>query len=189
MITKLNEFISEKTTNIFNKYLYYIEAPGIRGVNINKVLNLVNDSETRYLFFKDPTIEDVDFLQKYLKSNKFNLIELYHGTSSDHNILDDGLLTTKLSTKKSMQSEIGYVYLSVFDSMAKTFGSFAYPKNDISVYKITVPVYFLEPDLDQLRNQRYYAGNNVNNTLAESALFGHGFRIKGNIPPYMIKML
>lgn len=181
MITTLNEF---------TKFLYYIEAPAIKGVNTNKIIKLVDDLETSYLFYKDePTDDDVKFLEKFLRQNKFNLIELYHGTSSDINILDNGLLTTKLTTKKSIQSTTGYVYLSIFKDMAKKFGSYAYPKNDISVYKITVPIYFLEPDLDQLRNQRLFAEKDVNDTLAESALFGHGFRIKGNIPPYMIKKL
>jgi hypothetical protein len=177
------------TLNEFTKFLYYIEAPAIKGVNTNKIIKLVDDLETSYLFYKKPTDDDVKFLEKFLRQNKFNLIELYHGTSSNNNILDNGLLATKLSTKKSLQSTTGYVYLSIFEDMAKKFGSFAYPKNDISIYKVTIPIYFLKPDLDQLGNQRLFAGNDVNNTLAESALFGHGFRIKGNIPPYMIKKI
>jgi hypothetical protein len=180
MFTKLNEY-----TN----YLYYLEAPAIKGVNTNKILNLIEDSETRDMFFREPTDDDINFLNKYLKNNKFNLIELYHGTSSKNDIIEIGLLTTKIKTKKSLQSTPGYVYLSVFEDMAKKFGSFAYPTDDTVTYKITVPVYFIEPDLDQIRNVRMWSNENIGETLADSALYGHGFRIKGNIPPYMIKKL
>lgn len=180
MITKLNEY---------TKYLYYIEAPAIKGVNTKIILNLIEDSETSYLFFKEPTDSDIKFLNKYLKDNKYNLIELYHGTSSDNDIIGNGLLTTKIKTKKSLQSTPGYVYLSVFKNMANEFGSLAYPKKDINVYKITVPVYFLESDLDQIKNVRLWSNENIGETLADSALYGHGFCIKGNIPPYMIEKL
>jgi hypothetical protein len=160
MITKLNEYA---------KYLYYLEAPAIKGVNTNKILNLVEDSETSDMFFREPTDDDIKFLNKYLKNNKYNLIELYHGTSSDNDIIGNGLLTT--------------------NGLAKRFGSLAYPKDDIDVYKITVPVYFLKPDLDQIKNVRMWSNENIGETLADSALYGHGFCIKGNIPPYMIKKL
>lgn len=180
MIIKLNEYIN---------YLHYLEAPAIKGVNTNKILNLVKDSETRDMFYREPIDDDIKFLNKYLKNNKYNLIELYHGTSSNNDIIENGLLTTKIKTKKSLQSTPGYVYLSVFEDMAKQFGSFTYPIDDIEVYKITVPVYFLEPDLDQINNVRLWSNINIDETLADSALYGHGFRIKGNIPPYMIKKL
>ena len=170
-------------------FLHYIDGPAIKGVNKNIKLNLVKDEETSFLFFRDVNNDDIIFLNKYLKENKFNLIELYHATSSKNNILGNGLLTTKLKSKKSLQSTVGYVYLSVFENMAKTFGKIAYPNHDIKTYKITVPVYFLKPDLDQLSNKRLYSHVDINNTLAESALFGYGFRIKGNIPPYMIEQI
>lgn len=180
MITKLNEY---------TKYLYYLEAPAIKGVNTKIILNLTNDYQTNDLFFKEPTDSDIKFLNKYLKDNKYNLIELYHGTSSDNNIIENGLLTTKVKTKKSLQSTPRYVYLSIFKDMAIKFGSFAYPKKDVNVYKITVPVYFLKPDLDQIKNVRMWSNENIGETLADSALYGHGFCIKGNIPPYMIEKL
>ena len=173
----------------FEKFLHYIEAPAIRGVNKNIILNLIEDEETSDMFYRDPTVDDIKFLSKYLKQNKFNLIELYHGTSSENNIMNNGLLTTKKKTKRSLSSSTGFVYISVFKEMAKTFGKMSYPKEKISVYKITVPVFFLKPDKDQLRNQRLYAKRDVIDSLAESALYGHGFRIKGDIPPYMIKKI
>jgi len=173
----------------FNEYLHYVEAPAIRGVNKNIVLNLVEDKETSDIFYKEANDDDVIFLTKYLRKNKFNLIELFHGTSEENDIENMGLLKTKNKTKKSIQSMPGFVYVSIFKKMAEEFGKMAYPHSKISVYKVTVPVYFLKPDLDQLRNQRLFAGRNVNDTLGDSAIFGHGFRIKGDIPPYMIKKI
>lgn len=42
-------------------------------------------------------------------------------------------------------------------------------------------------DTDQLRNQRLFAGRAVGNTLAESLVFGHAARVKGNIAPERVK--
>jgi hypothetical protein len=145
-------------------------------------------------FYSDPTPKKLKEFTELLRPlrDKYSYrmlrpIKLYHGTSAELNIEKEGLLTTKQSTKKSMQSQTGFVYLSIFPDMAKTFGKMAYPKDDIVVYEVVVPAYYLLPDKDQLRNQRLFAGKTVNDTLADSALYGHGFRVKGNIPPYMIR--
>lgn len=178
------EFINEAVN-----YLHYIEAPAIKGVNKNKVLNLVNDSETSQLFTNNPSIDDIKFLNKYLLKNKYSLIRLYHGTDADIDIMNDGLQVTSAKTKRSMQSATSYVYLSIYDSSAKTFGEMAYPMKNINVYEVAIPIYFLKPDLDQLKNKRLWSGIECGDTLADSALFGSGFRVKGNIPPYMIKLV
>ena len=122
---------------------------------------------------------------KLLKDSKFKKIRLFHGTSPNINILDDGLLVTKLKTKKSIQSETGYVYLSIYPDSAKTFGNISYGITKSIVYEIIVPIIYLKVDKDQLFNVNFH-GNNVPESLGDSAIYGHGFRIKGDIPPYMI---
>lgn len=183
MIYNYNDFVNEK-------YLHYIDDKrAIRGVDTSKILNLVDDKETRDMFFKDPSEEDVIFLNKYLKDNKYNMIELYHGTSSDNNILEDGLLTTTNKTRRSNAVTTGFVYLSVYKDSAKKFAELGYSKGDISIYKVTIPVYFLQPDLDQIKSARIYKKEEIGDTLGDSALYGHAFRVKGDIPPYMITKL
>ena len=126
-------------------------------------------------------------VNKFLRDNKGNLVYLYHGTSSDVNLEDDGLLTTKKSTKKSIQSEVGYVYLSAYEDSAKTFGRIGSPFTDTKVVKIEIAISNLKPDKDQLFNKRRAIGNLVGITLGDSLVYGSGFRVKGNIPNYMIK--
>jgi hypothetical protein len=145
-------------------------------------------------FYSEPTPDLIKEFSKIINSHKnqyqpnIRPVKLYHGTSANIDILKDGLLTTKMKTKKSLQSQTGFVYLSIFPDMAKTFGEIAYPYDDVVVYEVVVPVYLLQADKDQLNNQRAYAGRNMGDSLAESALYGHGFRVKGDIPPYMIKV-
>ncbi len=125
-------------------------------------------------------------LAKFLNNNKGNTIKLYHGTSSKNPIMEDGILRTTNRTKKSLQSEPGYVYLSFHKNAARTFGEIAYPGHDVTVYEVNVPIGHLKPDTDQLRNQRYWSGKDVKDTLVDSLLYGNGFRVKGDIPPYML---
>lgn len=115
---------------------------------------------------------------------------LYHGTSSEHDIENEGIRRTTKKTKKSLQSEPGYVYLSLYPEMARTFGEFAYPMKDVSVYAVEVPLYSLLPDKDQLRNKRSWSDGEMDklgNSLAESLFFGQGARIKGDIEPYAVR--
>lgn len=152
---------------------------------INDVIDLRD-----YDFTFNNDKQSVKLMNQFLRKNKLKKIKLYHGTSSNHNILEDGILTTKTKTKRSLQSETGYVYLSIYPDASKTFGKIAYPYDDISVYEVIVPIKHLKADKDQLRNVRQWKdGENIPmfDDLGESACFGHGFRIKGDIPPYMIK--
>lgn len=127
------------------------------------------------------------FLDSYNNIYLDNLVRLYHGTSIEHNVLEEGLLPTSNKRKKSMQSTNGYVYLSIYPSMAKTFGEIAYPNKEIIVYSVDIHIRYLKADLDQLRNKRHWANIVVGNSLAESIIFGHGARVKGKIEPYKIK--
>jgi hypothetical protein len=161
-------------------------------VDMNNPIDLLKEYPD--IFYSEPTPAKLKELNKILQPHKnqyqphIRPIKLYHGTSAKIDILNDGLLVTKSKTKKSLQSQTGYVYLAIYPDMAKTFGDIAYPYDDIVVYEVIVPVYLLQADKDQLRNQRAYAGRTVGDSLAESALYGHGFRVKGDIPPYMIKV-
>lgn len=125
-------------------------------------------------------------ITRLLKGNINKLIKLYHGTSPHIDVLEYGLKTTKMNTKKSIQSEIGYVYLSIFPDMAKTFGNLAYGISNAAVYEVLMPIVHLKPDKDQLFNVSRETGIRLSPTLGNSAIYGHGFRVKGNIPPYMI---
>ncbi len=153
-----------------------------------KVIDPMTTEPFKTLLYKDPTPKDIEAVNKFLRANKFACLKLYHGTSDEHDIMNQGLMKTKESTKKSLQSQPGFTYLSLFPSMAKTFGEMSYPYNKITVYEIDAPIYHLKPDADQLRNKRLHSNIDCGNSLGDSALYGHGFRIKGNIPPYMIKI-
>lgn len=150
-----------------------------------------NPIDLREIFdLNDFSKENKEKINNFLKRNKEKFVSLYHGTSPKHNIIEDGLLKTTNKTKKSFQSEVGYVYLSVYPSSAKTFGDLAYGISNAVVYEIKVPIEFLKVDTDQLKNKRLYGSfKNIENTLADSLLYGNGFRVKGNIPPYLIKKL
>ena len=131
--------------------------------------------------------ENVKKVNKFLKKNKGNTINLYHGTSSDIDLENEGILTTKNRTKKSYQSEPGYVYLSFYKDSAKLFGDIAYPNSDTKVVEVEIPISKLSPDKDQLYNKRMNSNNKIGEDLGSSLIYGNGFRVKGNIPPYMIK--
>lgn len=131
--------------------------------------------------------ENIKALNDFLRSNKGNLIRLYHGTGANNDIENEGLKTTKETTKKSFQSQTGFVYLSIFKDSAKLFGDVAYPYQDTKVVEVEIAISNLKADKDQLYNMRMDTGKEIGETLGDSAIHGNGFRVKGNIPPYMIK--
>lgn len=164
---------------LFEKYLEYRYTPVVRSFDI-EVIDLFEVDA-----FKN---QDIDELNKFFRKNQYKALRLYHGTSIEHDIENDGLLKTKVKTKKSLQSQPGYVYLSLYKGMAKTFGEMAYPRKDIVVYEVHIQIKSLLPDKDQLYNKRLYGSDkNIGDTLADSAIYGSGFRVKADIPPYMIK--
>lgn len=134
------------------------------------------------------TKKEIDNLNKWFKKNKKNAVRVYHGTSSDHPIMDKGLLPTTLKTAKSLQSGHGYVYLSYDPSRAEDFGIMTYPMKNVTVYSVDIPISQLKPDVDQLANKRMYGCFDMGQTLAESLLYGSGFRVKGKIEPWQIKV-
>lgn len=173
----------------FESFLNHKYAPVARSFDIETINLLETDIYKRIIKKGESNVtdEDIKELNKFLKDNKYKALKLYHGTSADIDIENEGLLKTKEGTKKSMQSETGYVYLSMFKDMAKTFGDIAYPRKNIIVYEVHVQIISLMPDKDQLRNKRAFGQTNTGDSLAESIIFGNGVRVKSDIPPYMIK--
>jgi hypothetical protein len=57
-------------------------------------------------------------------------------------------LPTSAKRRNSYQSTSGYVYLSVWPSLARTFGELGNPYDDVVVYAVDIKVKELKPDLD-----------------------------------------
>lgn len=153
------------------------------------VLDFYNDPMLNRFFSgeEEDQRKCVKMLNKVLKEHVMGMGVFYHGTNPEHDIMGTGLLKTSSKSKRSMQSQTGFTYLTIYPAMAKTFGDMAYSINDAAVYQVTVPIIHLKPDLDQLRNRRQYAGDDCGNSLADSLIYGKGVRVQGNIPLYMIK--
>lgn len=154
----------------------------------DRVVDFEHDDEWHDLLYKsNPDPEKIKQLDRWFKDNPTTLVRLYHGTNADFDIEHQGLLPTSTKRRNSYQSGSGFVYLSVFENMAKTFAQMAFPTRPIRVYTVEIPVYMLLPDKDQLSNKRQYADVITGDSLAESITHGHGVRVKGKIPPYFIK--
>lgn len=168
------------------KYIHYL--PSTKEQDIIDLLSMdlywknVEISSENDSYIKTPEFKE---LSQFLRKNELSVIKLFHGTSEKYDVTNDGLKTTKIRTKKSLQSGVGYVYLSVYPDMAGSFGDIANPYGDIVVYQVLVPISELKPDKDQLYNLRN-TGRSVGESLVESLVLGHGACIKGDIPPYMI---
>ena len=139
-----------------------------------------------YVYDESP--KSADYVTRYLKSKINCLIKVYHGTSPDID-LTDGLKTTKINTKKSFQSEVGYTYFSIYPDSAKMFGDMAYGINNAQIYEILLPIIYILPDKDQLFNVRQSKDIWIKDTIGYSIVYGHGCRVKGDIPPYMMKKI
>lgn len=159
----------------------------------SETINLATDPRFHNLIYGSPTPKEIKSFQSQLniwKTDIYNpkIFKLYHGTSAEHNISDEGLKRTSNSRKKSFQSQPGFVYLSIFPNSAHQFGKMSYPNSKIVVYEVELPVYRLLPDKDQLRNQRLFADRDVKDDLAHSIIFGLGVRVKGDLQPYEVKI-
>lgn len=125
--------------------------------------------------------------QKFINQNKYKYAILYHGTSAKHNIMEKGILPTTAKKRNWYQSSPGFVYLSNYPSYAKMYGEYAYPYDDIVVYKVRVPIKDLKPDLNILKD--YNIANpdeHVKPTLANSIIHGNSVRVARKIYPYEI---
>lgn len=161
-------------------------------MNESTVVDFSKDDRWSDAMYNEPTKESLKKLKIWIKQNKndpFVIIRMYHGTDASLPIEEEGLKPTSSKRRHSLQSRSGYVSLSVFPGMAKTFGEFAYPKKEIAVYSVDIPITKLVPDIDQLKNKRLWGGgeyDTLGNTLADSIAYGHGAQVKGSIPKYMI---
>lgn len=130
---------------------------------------------------KAPTPEVVARLDRWLRLNPDAWVRLYHGTDARLPVQTEGLLPTSQRRRNSLQSRSGYVSFSLFPEHAELFAQLAYPQRTVAVYGIDLRVGELVPDLDQLRNQRQWAGRTVRPTLAHSLAYGHGAQVKGAV--------
>ena len=150
----------------------------------HNVINLMTNPDTSIIYNEEASQKQRLAFSKWLRQHREDYVRLYHGTDSDIPILKDGLKKTSTRTKKSMQSATGFVYLSIYPQSARTFGELAYPKKQVTVYAVDIKIKELLPDKDQLRNKRLYGQFDIDDTLADSLIFGHGARVKRNILPY-----
>lgn len=114
-------------------------------------------------------------------------VVMYHATDPSLPILEQGLLPTSATRRRSYQSQSGFVYLANTPERAKPFGDIG-NGCDSAIYAVRVRVRDLKADTDQLNNQRA-VGRVVGNTLAESIIYGGGARVKGAIHSYAIRKL
>ena len=150
----------------------------------HNVINLMTNSDTSIIYNEEASQKQRLAFSKWLRQHREDYVRLYHGTDSEIPILKDGLKKTSIRTKKSMQSATGFVYLSIYPQSARTFGELAYPRKQVTVYAVDIKIKELLPDKDQLRNKRLYGQFDIDDTLADSLIFGHGARVKRNILPY-----
>ena len=156
----------------------------------DKIYDFHKDEEFHKLFYSDDfTEKDKKEFGKVLRNNRGeDYVLLYHGTSCEIPVSKEGLKRTSNKTKKSLQSQTGFVYLSMFPSMAKTFAEMAYPYEDVCVYQIFIKIKDLKPDKDQLKNKRMWSDNkDIKDTLVDSLIYGKGARVKRDIMSYEIK--
>jgi hypothetical protein len=151
------------------------------------VVDFSQDAAFHHLFYRDPTPEEVGQFAKWLGTNRDTVVRLYHGTAAEHDVVGKGLLPTSRTRRRSYQSTSGYVYLSVYPGMAKSFASMGYPGQEHKVYAVELPIRTLLADADQLRNARMWGGREVGNSLAESLAYGHGARVRGAVLPQFIR--
>lgn len=151
----------------------------------HRVINL-NGYEPlkKWLWNANITQKDVDDFNRWLQQHKNEYVRLYHGTSKRNNISDEGIKKTSSKNRKSYQSQSGYVYLSRYPNMARSFGEIN-NMSDTQVYAVDIKIKDLLPDLDQINNQKAI-GKEINNTLAESLIYGGGARVKRHIMPYEV---
>ena len=150
----------------------------------HNVINLMTNPDTSIIYNEEASQKQRLAFSKWLRQHREDYVRLYHGTDSDIPILKDGLKKTSTRTKKSIQSATGFVYLSIYPQSARTFGELAYPRKQVTVYAVDIKIKELLPDKDQLRNKRLYGQFDIDDTLADSLIFGHGARVKRNILPY-----
>jgi hypothetical protein len=150
-----------------------------------KTYDFHKDERFKHLFYGENFSEkEFKEFSKFLNTHKEDYVLMYHGTSCDIPIEEEGIKKTTGKTKRSLQSQPDFVYLSVFPGMGEKFAKMAYPNREICVYQVFIKIKYLRPDKDQLFNKEVYSGITLNPTLANSLVYGHGARVPRNIEPY-----
>lgn len=144
--------------------------------------------------FGDESRKQINELSHWIKNHsdiyKMEKVILYHGTSSKHDIENEGIKKTSSKNRKSIQSASGFVYLSLYPDMAQRFAEMAYAGEEVSVYAVEVLISDLVPDHDQLKNKRLWLdgdSSHIGKTIGDSLAYGSGARVKRNIEPYELR--
>lgn len=132
--------------------------------------------------------KELQRLHRFLLDRKEDMCVLYHGTDASIPVMTEGLKPTSARTRKSLQSQSGFVYLSIYPRHARDFASMAYPGREVKVYAVTIAIKELKADRDQLCNQRRYAQREIpKDNLTFSLAYGHGARVGRRVWPYEIE--
>lgn len=152
--------------------------------SLNSFLYSKDNSDTPY---SEKNIKDFN---KWLKEHSEDYVRLYHGTSAANrtSISKDGLKRTTLNNRHSYQSTPGYVYLSRFPTMARTFGEFSAYRQNVDVYAVDVQIKKLKADLDQINNKKN-EGLYFGDSLAASLLVGSGAKCSLPIPAHQLSLI
>jgi hypothetical protein len=137
----------------------------------------------RSLLYREPSVERVATLDRWLRANPGAWVRLYHGTDAALPVAREGLKPTGGARRNSLQSRTGYVSFSIYPGHAEVFARMAFPRRAVTIYGVDLRVGELVADRDQLRNQRAWARSDVKDTLAHSLAFGHGAQVKGRVAP------
>lgn len=152
--------------------------------SLNGFLYSKDNSDTPY------SEKNINDFNKWLKEHSEDYVRLYHGTSAANrnSITKEGLKRTTLNNRHSYQSTPGYVYLSRFPTMARTFGEFSSYRQNVDVYAVDVQIKKLKADLDQINNKKN-EGLYFGDSLAASLLVGSGARCSLPIPSYQLSLI
>ena len=126
-----------------------------------------------------------DWLKDYNQKYDMRYVAMYHATSKDAPILDEGILAGNNKRKNFGMSESGYVYLASTPQMAASFGSMAHNGN-YTIYEVIVPVNKLLPDKNRLEYTALEGAKG--NKLAQSLVYASSARVKGDIERWQIKL-
>lgn len=167
----------------FKNFDSFLENYNFRPFNNEKIYDLEKDEYFHKYFYSDVNEKDISEFNSWLRKHKEDYVILYHGTSeSTSKMIDNSMIKkTNSKTKRSLQSENGFVYLSVFSGHSKLFAEFGYPKEKSVIYRVYVKIKELKPDKDQLSNKRLYSGLDIKNDLGSSLIYSHGARVNRNI--------
>lgn len=157
-----------------------------------KVVVLYKRSPMNDWIFNNPQARDAAKLKSFkawIGRNRDTLIEMYHGTSADLPISDEGLKRTSRKTRRFLTSSPGYVYLSATPSLALEFGRMAYPDADVEVYAVRVPLKDMKA-INMLQIKSFGGGHeHLGRSLAESIITSLTVRVKRDIQPYELRKL